>query len=160
MSEPFIEPFEVCKCVPEFLADNGIGEKEGAAFVPVLQDESSHHFLLVQLKIFSHIQIIGRDPGCMTGKPYITRFSAYREPLEGKNQSWRRFTEPTGARLTNESSDYHPSLFRVSLLREIFFKRRTSAKLRSGILRYPFACFRVPAALDSSCAASAFLFVD
>jgi hypothetical protein len=36
MSKPFIEPFEVCKRVPEFLTANGIGKKEGAAFSSVL----------------------------------------------------------------------------------------------------------------------------
>ena len=63
MSEPFVEPFEVCECVPEFLTTDGIGEKEGATLSFVLQDESSHHFLFVQRKIFSHIQIISRDAG-------------------------------------------------------------------------------------------------
>ena len=67
MSEPFIEPFEVCKCVPKFLTSNGISKKEGAAFSSVLQDECSHYFLLVQREIFSHVQIIRRDPGRITG---------------------------------------------------------------------------------------------
>jgi hypothetical protein len=69
MSEPFIEPFEVRKCVPEFLTANGIGKKERTAFSSVLQDESSHHFLLVQRKVFSHLQIIRRDPGSVTANP-------------------------------------------------------------------------------------------
>ena len=48
MCKPFVEPFEVCECIPEFLTTDGIGEKEGATFSFVLQDESSHHFLFVQ----------------------------------------------------------------------------------------------------------------
>jgi hypothetical protein len=48
MSEPFIEPFEVCECASEFLTANRIGKKKGAAFSSVLQDECSHHPLLVR----------------------------------------------------------------------------------------------------------------
>jgi hypothetical protein len=71
MGEPLIEPLEVRERVPEFLTTNGIGKKEGATFSSVLQDESSHYFLFVQRKVFSHLQIIIRDPERMTGKPKI-----------------------------------------------------------------------------------------
>ena len=63
MSEPLIEPFEVRENVPELLTTIVICKKEGTTLSPVLQDEGSHHFLLVQWKILGHARIIMQHLG-------------------------------------------------------------------------------------------------
>jgi hypothetical protein len=49
--------------VPELPTTDRIGKKEGTTFSSVLQEESSHWFLLVEREIFSHVQRIRRDYG-------------------------------------------------------------------------------------------------
>jgi hypothetical protein len=63
MSESLVEPFEVRESVPEFLTTIAVGKKEGATLPPVLQDEGSHYFLLVQWEDLRHIKIISRCIG-------------------------------------------------------------------------------------------------
>jgi hypothetical protein len=72
MSEPLVEPFEVRESVPEFLTTIVISKKEGATLSPALQDEGSHHFLLVQWEILGHVQIISRRLGRITGYSDVT----------------------------------------------------------------------------------------
>jgi hypothetical protein len=63
MSKPFIEPFEMRESVPEFLTTIVISKKESATLSPVLQDEGSHYFLLVQWEILGHVRIISQYLG-------------------------------------------------------------------------------------------------
>jgi hypothetical protein len=62
-SKPFIEPFEMRESVPEFLTTIVISKKESATLSPVLQDEGSHYFLLVQWEILGHVRIISQYLG-------------------------------------------------------------------------------------------------
>ena len=66
MAESLVQPFEVCKGVPEFLTPSRIRKKEGATFSSIFYDEGSHYFLFMQWQIFSHPQIIRHGSGRIT----------------------------------------------------------------------------------------------
>jgi hypothetical protein len=75
VSEPLIEPFEVRESVPELLTTIGICKKEGATLSPVLQDEGSHYFLLVQWEILGHARIMMQHLGRITADSEVSTFS-------------------------------------------------------------------------------------